>query len=654
MQRKQLWLIGGAVVLVLGGGVGTTVWWQRHQAAQAVQAVATRYTKAFAQRDYAKMAKLVTPTQGYTAKTLIARNQAVFSRLGASHMTISRLTTTRQSARVYRLRFTARMRTVLGQLPAQHYLATIQRTKGHWRVRWTTRLLLPAMQRQSTLQLTTTPAVRGQIFDRDNEPLAKNGTVTEAGLVPRSLGTGTTQTARLTAIAKAWSTTVAALKQLLGQSWVTKDTFVPVKVVKAPTVLPGAAYQAKDARTYPLGAAAAQLIGYVGPATAADIKANPVLTAASVVGKAGLERRYDRQLRGQTGGKLTIVTGKHQYLLLAKDAADGTDLHLTIAATAQRAAYQRLAGKPGSVVTMAPITGELLTLVSSPSYDPNAFVTGISQADYDRYAKNAQLPFVSRFTQRYAPGSTFKLLTAGIALANGTITTQTTKTISGLKWQPNASWGQYFVTRTVAAGRENMTQALVNSDNIWFAQVALQMGQAAYLKGLAPFFATKADLPLTMKAAQLSNSDKLASATLLADTAYGQGQLLLSPIQQAALYSAIANAGTLQQPTLIAGQAGKRTAVLKASAANAVKTALTHVVSDAAGTAHGLQLAGHTIAAKTGTAELKQQQDTTGKTNGFLVAMDADDNTYLTVAMLENAGSDAVVTALKPYLASLY
>ncbi len=113
------------MVLVLGGGVGTTVWWQRHQAAQAVQAVATRYTKAFAQRDYAKMAKVVTPTQGYTAKTLIARNQAVFARLGASHINISRLTTTRQSARVYRLRFTARMRTVLGQLPAQHYLATI-------------------------------------------------------------------------------------------------------------------------------------------------------------------------------------------------------------------------------------------------------------------------------------------------------------------------------------------------------------------------------------------------------------------------------------------------------------------------------------------------------------------------------------------------
>ncbi|EPC40088.1 cell division protein FtsI, partial [Lacticaseibacillus paracasei subsp. paracasei Lpp219] len=330
-------------------------------------------------------------------------------------------------------------------------------------------------------------------------------------------------------------------------------------------------------------------------------------------------------------------------------------LKLTIDANQQKTAYTQLAGKAGSVVTMNPTNGELLTLASSPSYDPNAFVNGISQTDYDKYANNTSLPFLSRFAQRYAPGSTFKMLTAAIALQNKTITPDTTKSISGLKWQKDSSWGDYKVTRTVDAASENMTQALVNSDNIWFAQVALKMGASAYLKGLAPLFKTQADLPLTMKKAQISNSGKLASETLLADTAYGQGQLLLSPIEQAAMYSTIANGGTMQQPTLIQGTKGKRTnSVLQANAANTVKTALTHVVSDQAGTAHNLAIDGHTIAAKTGTAELKQKQDTDGKENGFLVAMDADKNTYLTVALIEGTGSDDVVTAMKPYVASLY
>lgn len=138
-------------------------------------------------------------------------------------------------------------------------------------------------------------------------------------------------------------------------------------------------------------------------------------------------------------------------------------------------------------------------------------MNGISQTNYDKYANNTELPFLSRFTQRYAPGSTFKMLTAAIALQNKTITPDTTKSISGLKWQKDSSWGDYKVTRTVDASPENMTQALVNSDNIWFAQVALKMGASAYLKGLEPLFKTQANLPLTMKKAQISNNGKLAS-----------------------------------------------------------------------------------------------------------------------------------------------
>ena len=663
MKKSTLTIIGGvaAAIVIIAGGFGLYHWYQGKSEADAVQATAQTYTQAFAKRQYGKAVKqvdtshLTGPGWHYTAKTLAARNQAVFDRVGASDIKITNVKTKKYDSKTYELTFTANMNTKIGKLSAQHYEAPIVKVGDNWRIQWSPRLLFPSMDGKDTVQIDLIAATRGQIYDRNNQLLAKNGDVTQAGLVPGKLGTGADRTANLEKIAAAWDVKVTSLETLLKQSWVTDDTFVPVKIVTDSPVMTGAAYQTIGSRTYPLGEAAAQLIGYVGTATADDIRKDPTLTANSKIGKTGLEQIYDKQLRGTDGGQISIQNGDNIHPLLTKKAVNGKSLKLTIDANQQKTAYTQLAGKAGSVVTMNPTNGELLTLASSPSYDPNAFVNGISQTDYDKYANNTSLPFLSRFAQRYAPGSTFKMLTAAIALQNKTITPDTTKSISGLKWQKDSSWGDYKVTRTVDAASENMTQALVNSDNIWFAQVALKMGASAYLKGLAPLFKTQADLPLTMKKAQISNSGKLASETLLADTAYGQGQLLLSPIEQAAMYSTIANGGTMQQPTLIQGTKGKRTSsVLQANAANTVKTALTHVVSDQAGTAHNLAIDGHTIAAKTGTAELKQKQDTDGKENGFLVAMDADKNTYLTVALIEGTGSDDVVTAMKPYVASLY
>lgn len=663
MKKSTLTIIGSvaAAIVIIAGGFGLYQWYQGKSEADAVQATAQTYTQAFAKRQYDKAVKqvdtshLTGPGWHYTAKTLAARNQAVFDRVGASDIKITNLKTKKYDNKTYDLTFTANMNTKIGKLSAQHYEAPIVKVGNDWRVQWSPRLLFPSMNGKDTVQIDLIAATRGQIYDRNNQLLAKNGDVTQAGLVPGKLGTDSDRTANLEKIAAAWDVKVTSLETLLKQSWVTDDTFVPVKIVTDSPVMTGAAYQTIGSRTYPLGEAAAQLIGYVGTATADDIRKDPTLTANSKIGKTGLEQIYDKQLRGTDGGQISIQNGDNIHPLLTKKAVNGKSLKLTIDANQQKTAYTQLAGKAGSVVTMNPTNGELLTLASSPSYDPNAFVNGISQTDYDKYANNTSLPFLSRFAQRYAPGSTFKMLTAAIALQNKTITPDTTKSISGLKWQKDSSWGDYKVTRTVDAASENMTQALVNSDNIWFAQVALKMGASAYLKGLAPLFKTQADLPLTMKRAQISNSGKLASETLLADTAYGQGQLLLSPIEQAAMYSTIANGGTMQQPTLIQGTKGKRTSsVLQANAANTVKTALTHVVSDQAGTAHNLAIDGHTIAAKTGTAELKQKQDTDGKENGFLVAMDADKNTYLTVALIEGTGSDDVVTAMKPYVASLY
>ena len=176
------------------------------------------------------------------------------------------------------------------------------------------------------------------------------------------------------------------------------------------------------------------------------------------------------------------------------------------------------------------------------------------------------------------------------------------------------------------------------------------MGASAYLKGLEPLFKTQANLPLTMKKPKSPNNGKLASETLLADTAYGQGQLLLSPIEQAAMYKGHCQCRHHATANLDSSCKGKRTSVLQSNAAKRSKPPLTHVVSGSkSGTAHDLAIDGHTSPPKPARPNSSRNRTQTAR-KMVLVVMDADKNTYLTVALIEGTGSGDVVTATKPFV----
>lgn len=184
---------------------------------------------------------------------------------------------------------------------------------------------------------------------------------------------------------------------------------------------------------------------------------------------------------------------------------------------------------------------------------------GISQKEYDAYNNNKDLPFTARFATGYAPGSTFKTITGAIGLDAGTLKPDEELEINGLKWQKDKSWGGYFATRVKEASPVNLRTALVNSDNIYFAQQTLRMGEDKFRAGLNKFiFGEELDLPIAMTPAQISNEDKFNSEILLADTGYGQGQLLISPIQQATMYSVFQNNGTLVYPKLVLDKETKK------------------------------------------------------------------------------------------------
>ncbi|EOG06057.1 penicillin-binding protein PBP4(5) [Enterococcus faecium] len=649
--------IAGAVILIAAAG-GGYFYYQHYQETQAVEAgekTVEQFVQALNKGDYNKAAEMTSKKaankSALSEKEILDKYQNIYGAADVKGLQISNLKVDKKDDSTYSFSYKAKMNTSLGELKDLSYKGTLDRNDGQTTINWQPNLVLPEMEGNDKVSLTTQEAARGNIIDRNGEPLATTGKLKQLGVVPSKLGDGGEKTANIKAIASSFDLTEDAINQAISQSWVQPDYFVPLKIIDGatPELPAGATIQEVDGRYYPLGEAAAQLIGYVGDITAEDIDKNPELSSNGKIGRSGLEMAFDKDLRGTTGGKLSITDadGVEKKVLIEHEVQNGKDIKLTIDAKAQKTAFDSLGGKAGSTVATTPKTGDLLALASSPSYDPNKMTNGISQEDYKAYEENPEQPFISRFATGYAPGSTFKMITAAIGLDNGTIDPNEVLTINGLKWQKDSSWGSYQVTRVSSdVSQVDLKTALIYSDNIYAAQETLKMGEKKFRTGLDKFiFGEDLDLPISMNPAQISNEDSFNSDILLADTGYGQGELLINPIQQAAMYSVFANNGTLVYPKLIADKETKdKKNVIGETAVQTIVPDLREVVQDVNGTAHSLSALGIPLAAKTGTAEIKEKQDVKGKENSFLFAFNPDNQGYMMVSMLENKEDDDSAT----------
>lgn len=666
--KRFVWLALPAALLVLGGGYyGYTVYQDRQEEAAAKKAL-TSFIDALADQKYSDLPAFVSEdslaSTGFTADEVSAKYEAIFTGIGAESFKASgiEVTPNDKDSDQFNFQYNGSLTTSLGELTELSYSGTITVADNEAKIDWSPQLIFPGMEGQDKVSISVDNATRGEILDRNNEPLAENGTLYQLGVVPGQLGTGDEKNANIKAIAERFDLTEEAINQALGQSWVQDELFVPLKIIEPTDEMPtGTSLKETTGRTYPLGEAAAQLIGYLGNVTAEDIEKDETLASNGQIGRSGLEAAFDKELRGENGGKIAITDedGAEKAVLLEKERADGKDIQLTIDAQAQKTAFDSLQNQAGATVVTEPKTGDLLVLASSPSYDPNKMTQGISQEDYDAYEQNEDLPFISRFATAYAPGSTFKAITAAIGLGNGTIDPTQSIAIDGLKWQKDSSWGDYFVTRVTDVASVNLKDALVYSDNIYMAQQTLSMGEDAFRDGLSKLiFGETLDLPIAMNPAQISNEDSFNSDILLADTGYGQGELLLNPIQQAAIYSVFANQGKLVYPRLVKEAEQKDKEVFKAETIDQINQDLTAVVSDPNGTAHSLAALNIPLAAKTGTAEIKEKQDEKGQENSFLFAFDSQDQGFLMVSMLEDRQENQSATGLAPelltYLAEHY
>ena len=308
---------------------------------------------------------------------------------------------------------------------------------------------------------------------------------------------------------------------------------------------------------------------------------------------------------------------------------------------------------------MEPHTGELLALVSTPSYDPNKFVLGMTQNEWNEIKENENNPMMARYLQTWCPGSTFKPVTGAIGLTTNTLTTEDTFTYEGLSWQKDSSWGDYNITTlTGYSGDKNLRNATIHSDNIYFAQATLKIGKNNFINGLKKLkFGQSIDFELSPSKSQYSNTDNILSETLLADSGYGQGQILVNPIHMASIYSAFVNNGNMVKPYLEQTE-NKQVEYLvenafSSEAANTIKEDMIQVIEHAEGTARAMKVEGRTIAGKTGTAELKSEKGEVAETLAWFncVTTDENSNQLLVIGMVEDGraagGSQYVIKKIK-------
>lgn len=651
-RRKVIPYLVMFFIIIGIGGFGLLQFIQADDRDQ-VQEVAKHFLQVLEDKEYADLNDLLDEDSytalGYTIDEVTDKYDHIFNGIPIQNIRASKMTVEKADDDEQTFSFQLSFTTPLGKIDNLEFQTKIVKRDQDYFIKWDPSLIFPGMEGKDKVAFRTYPAERGEIMDQLGNKLAANEDFYWVGIVPEDLARGKEKEKRLQKISKQFDISIDGLHETLQQSWIKEDLFVPLKIIEPDQVkeLPGVAYQDAKVRYYPLKEAAANLIGYVGKVTKEDLEKNPQLSEVDMVGKMGLERAFDKELRGKGGGELFIANehGEKKQEIQKVEKVNGENIQLTIDAYIQKEAFEHLKGNAGSTVVMNPKNGGLYALVSSPSFDPNKMVQGISQDDYNDYANDEDKPFVSRFAVGYAPGSTFKTITAGIGLDANVTRPDKVREIDGLNWQKDESWGGYSVTRVSDVKKVDMRQALIYSDNIYFAQEALEMGEKTFRNGLKPFiFGEELDLPIAMNPAQISNQAQFDSEILLADTAYGQGELLMNPIQQATMYSVFQNDGDIVYPRLLKDQKERKTkSAFTSSTANEIKASLVKVVRDPNGTAHSLYNSQHHLAAKTGTAELKMKQGEQGNENSFLLAFDTDDDDFLVVSLVENytAGNSA-------------
>ena len=596
----------------------------------------------------------------------VTRNSAIYEGIEARNMAVQIIAYDEEQMSVtYQTAFD----TVAGTISFENEALFLKGEDGYKLV-WDDSMIFPNLTSADKVRVSTTQAERGEILDRNGRVLAGKGTASSVGIVPGKLENREEAIAQIAGLLEI---TTEVIEKNLSAKWVKDDSFVPIKTI--PRVeeielmsispeeevlkekerhdklleIPGVMISDVEVREYPLGETAAHLVGYVQSVTAEDLEehAGEGYTANSVIGKSGMEGLFEKELKGKNGCRVYIVNseGKEKEELAYILVQDGHNIKLTIDANLQSSLYEQFKEDKSCSIAMNPYSGEILALVSTPSYDNNDFIMGLSSEQWTALNEDEDKPMYNRFRQVWCPGSTFKPIIAAIGLQSGAINPTEDYGNVGLSWQKDASWGSYYVTTLHAYEPVILENALIYSDNIYFAKAALKIGSEemeSSLTGLG--FNEELPFEIKMAESQFSNTDGIETEIQLADSGYGQGQILVNPLHMACIYSAFCNEGNIIKPYLVYQNEAEIEYWIPGAFSNETASRVLEgtkkVVNDSTGTGYAAHRDDIVLAGKTGTAEIKaSKEDTSGTELGWFAIYTAEKDIecpILIISMVED------------------
>ncbi len=516
------------------------------------------------------------------------------------------------------------------------------------------------------------PAPRGIIFDRNGIPLVKNAPYFIASLIP-NLSEKDLDLAGLSRLldmpAEELSEKIRGRKKHTLEPIRLKEglSFAEVARIEARrSDFPGLVVETEITRDYPYGSTGAHLIGYLSLPTEAQLRQGLYAgTPKGVfVGQWGVEALYDERLRGVPGKRFIEVDalGRQMRTLKVVPPVRGDDLTLSVDIRTQKAAEEAFDGKAGALMALDPATGELLALVSLPSFDPNLFVRGISRKQWRRLQRHPGHPFLNRvFQSQYPPGSIFKIITAIAALEEGVIDRDFSVDCTG---SIHVGIWKFSCWKRQGHGRLTLRRAIVESCDIYFYEIGRLLGMdriAKYAKALGFGILPGVNLSAEKKGLIPTTTWKLRNKGVpwyLGETfnaAIGQGYVSVTPAQAALMISAIANGGAVYRPVLIKGRTGAEPLTklgFHPKTLRIIRDALVGAVEDLKATGREARVEGIEVAGKTGTAQVvkihrnpRRRNDPRYRDHAWFVAYAPADDPRIALSVFVEHGGHGGETA---------
>ncbi len=512
-------------------------------------------------------------------------------------------------------------------------------------------------------------APRGKILDRDGRVIVDNHRSWSAILSRESL-----KPEHLKPIAEGLHVDYDDLRQQLKryqgrpkyEPIIIKQELTPAEIAfveshKDPEFFPELELIHAQRRLYPQNGFAAHVIGYTGEISESELDEPEFAKydTGSIIGKFGIEKQYNDTLMGVDGQREVVVDnrGRERQLLGIKEAVPGKNLELTLDLDLQAVAELTLDGRKGAIVALDPRNGEVLAMVSRPTFDPNKFSVRMKSSDWKELLDNPDHPLLNRSIQaQFAPGSTFKPLMALAGLETGAVDDEYSVHCPGFA----VFYGHRYKCHEVD-GTVSLHKGIVRSCDVYFYNVGNKLGidQIAYYAGQAGYGRpTGVDLPNEAAGVVPSSEWKIRNfrqkwyAGETISVSIGQGALTVTPIQLARAIGGIAMGGIWYKPHLLKSAKPEPPHQLAVNPENVAKvvSGMCGVVNEGGGTGVRAKLPGIEVCGKTGTAQLASNEflkrgGKAGKDNAWFVGFLPREHPEIVVAALYEGGEKSYFTA---------